>query len=56
VSAFVESIVTAFRRQSEMEELNKRTAAYYDAICDEELAGNAAWGQMAEREFLGAEG
>ena len=56
MSAFVESIVTAFRRQSETEELNKQTAAYYDEISDEERDESAAWGQMAELEFLSAKG
>jgi hypothetical protein len=55
LSACVEDLVATSRRQAETEELSARTAAYYDAISDEERAENKAWGQLAEREFTGKE-
>lgn len=55
LSACVEDLVAACKRQAETEELNAQTAAYYDSISDEERAENKAWGQIAEREFIGKE-
>ncbi len=55
ISACVEQIVAAARRNSEVEQLNARTRAYYDSLSEPERRDEAAWGEFAEAELPEAE-
>jgi hypothetical protein len=55
VSACVEQIVAAARRNSELEQVNAQTRAYYDSLSEPERQAEAAWGKFAEGELTEAE-
>ena len=51
VSAYLETLIEAFQRNAEREQLNCRMLAYYDGLSDAAQAEEKAWGEIADLEF-----
>ena len=55
MSACIEDLISAYKRNREREQLNAQTVAYYDGISQEERRDNVAWGELGEREMASSE-
>ncbi len=55
VSATLEEIIQAMRREEQRAETDRATKAYYESLSDEEVAEQREWGEFAFREFLATE-
>ena len=53
ISAVLEEILQAARRQQERASIEKSVATYYSSLSDEEAIEQAQWGEFALREFPG---
>jgi hypothetical protein len=55
VSAILEEIIQAARREEQRAETDQATKAYYESLSDEEVAEQREWAEFAFREFLATE-
>ena len=51
VSAVLDDILRAKRRESEREKLDAAVSAYYDSLPDVQVAEDEKWGEFAETHF-----
>jgi hypothetical protein len=51
VSAVLEEILQAVRRQQQRSALESAVAGYYDSLSDADVAEQSAWGEFALNEF-----
>jgi hypothetical protein len=55
ISALFERIIGDLKRKREIEQFNKRVAAYYDSLSDTERREDTAWGQLGESALVDVE-
>lgn len=51
ISAVLEEILQATRREEEKANVARSTVEYYDSLSDEEVAEDERWGEFALRHF-----
>jgi hypothetical protein len=52
ISAVLEEILQAARREAEMATINQSVTAYYDSLSDEEAEELSEWGKFGLRQLL----